>query len=178
MRQSSADIDSAILDVAAGIFATYGYAHSSLQQIADAVGYSKPGLLHRFGSKAALHRAVLGEVSETVLEILSDAGSPGEQPDDAVQVLTVVARKSLARPGMAQMLIQEAGPRLADILGPASRGPAQRLRAVLALELIVGAARTQRLPLDSDLDVGPEQLEPLVVALAGQVLGLIDAPPS
>ena len=66
MRQTAAEIDHAILDVAAGIFATYGFPHASVQQIADAVGYSKPGLLHRFGSKEALHRAVLNEVAETV----------------------------------------------------------------------------------------------------------------
>ncbi len=44
MRQSAAEIDHAILDVAAGIFAVHGFAHTSVQQIADAVGYSKPGL--------------------------------------------------------------------------------------------------------------------------------------
>ena len=177
MRQSPAEIDSAILDVAAGIFATYGYTHSSIQQIADAVGYSKPGLLHRFGSKAALHRAVLSEVAETAQEI-THAGSPGDQPENVVQVLEVLTRRAFARPGMAQMLLQESGPRLADTLGPASRGPAPGLRALLALELIVGAARSQHLPVGSDLDVEPDRLVPLVVALAGHVLGIDDAPPA
>src|SRR3712207_9533441 len=65
MRQTAADIDHAILDVAAGIFATHGYAHTSVQQVADAVGYSKPGLLHRFGSTEALYRLGLMEVSRT-----------------------------------------------------------------------------------------------------------------
>ena len=73
MRQSPAEIDHAILDVAAGLFATHGYAHTSVQQVADAVGYSKPGLLHRFGSKEALHRAVLAEVTETVQKVVGHA---------------------------------------------------------------------------------------------------------
>ena len=50
MRQSAAEIDHAILDVAAGMFATHGFAHTSVQQIADAVGYSKPGLLRGWSS--------------------------------------------------------------------------------------------------------------------------------
>ena len=99
MRQSSAEIDHAILDVAAGIFATYGFQHASVQQIADAVGYSKPGLLHRFGSKEALHRAVLREVSETVQEIAGHALSLHEHPDQIPQVLELITRKALARPG-------------------------------------------------------------------------------
>jgi len=87
MRQSSAEIDHAILDVAAGIFATYGFQHASVQQIADAVGYSKPGLLHRFGSKEALHRAVLQEVAETVQEIVGHTLAVQSQPDQMAQVL-------------------------------------------------------------------------------------------
>ena len=51
--------------MAAGLFARHGFAHTSVQQVADAVGYSKPGLLHRFGSKDALFQAALAEVTST-----------------------------------------------------------------------------------------------------------------
>ena len=86
MRQSSAEIDHAILDVAAGIFATSTASpHTSVQQIADAVGYSKPGLLHRFGSKEALHRAVLDEVAETVEEIVGHASRTGSTPTSSTR---------------------------------------------------------------------------------------------
>lgn len=40
-RPTSREIDDQILDSAAGIFAVHGFAHASVQQIADAVGYSK-----------------------------------------------------------------------------------------------------------------------------------------
>src|SRR3712207_4427181 len=105
MRQTSAEIDHAILDVAAGIFATYGYAHASVQQIADAVGYSKPGLLHRFGSKEALHTAVLDEVSRTVAEIADRAADRAGHPAQVPDVFDLVTRRALARPGMAQMML-------------------------------------------------------------------------
>ena len=77
-----------------------------MQQIADAVGYSKPGLLHRFGSKEALHRAVLNEVSETVQEIVGHAVAHSDQPDQVTQVLELMTRKALDRPGMVQMMLR------------------------------------------------------------------------
>ncbi len=187
MRQSAAEIDHAILDVAAGIFAVHGFAHTSVQQIADAVGYSKPGLLHRFGSKDALHRAVLHEVSETVEEITGHAVARHAQPDQVAQVLHLVTTKALDRPGMVQMMlkafepenrdpgvegIQAAGYRLVDALDHPHGSPAERLRVVLALKLIAGAAMTQHSPVDTDLHVEREQLVPMLVSLAGEVMGV------
>lgn len=58
-RQTKAEIDAEILDCAAGIFARHGFARTSIQQIADALAYSKAGLLHHYPSKKALHDAVL-----------------------------------------------------------------------------------------------------------------------
>lgn len=58
-RQTKSEIDAEILDCAAGIFARHGFARTSLQQIADAVKYSKAGLLHHYPSKKALYEAVL-----------------------------------------------------------------------------------------------------------------------
>ena len=49
-----------ILDRAAALFARRGFAKTSVQDVADAVGLSKAGLLHHFPSKDALHAAVLG----------------------------------------------------------------------------------------------------------------------
>lgn len=186
MRQTAAEIDHAILDVAAGIFATYGFAHSSVQQIADAVGYSKPGLLHRFGSKEALHRAVLNEVSETVQEIVGHAVAHSDQPDQVTQVLELMTRKALDRPGMVQMMlrafetdglepgveaIQGMGYRLVDALDHPLSSPAERLRVVLAVKLIVTAAMTQHSKVDADLHVDRDELVPMIVALAAHVVG-------
>jgi len=42
------------------VFHKHGYNGTSLQKVADAVGLGKAGLLHHFGSKEGLMRAVLG----------------------------------------------------------------------------------------------------------------------
>lgn len=188
MRRSAAEIDRAILDVAAGMFATHGYAHTSVQQVADAVGYSKPGLLHRFGSKEALHRAVLAEVGGTVREVLARAREHEGRADRVTTLLELLVRNALDRPGMAQMTLRAArhsgepglanldAGRLLDVLGhrdgdPGDPGrPADRLRALLALELVVGAAGAQHSGLP-ELHVDRATLVPLVVTLASQVVG-------
>ncbi|MGV8872803.1 MAG: TetR/AcrR family transcriptional regulator [Rhodococcus sp. (in: high G+C Gram-positive bacteria)] len=75
-RQSKEEIDAEIVDRASALFARHGYQHTSLQQVADAAGYSKAGLLHRFASKeaiylAAVHSAVgrMNALVEAVAEI-------------------------------------------------------------------------------------------------------------
>jgi AcrR family transcriptional regulator len=185
MRQTSAQIDHAILDVAAGIFATHGFAHTSVQQIADAVGYSKPGLLHRFGSKEALHRAVLAEVAETVEEVVALATAHTREAEQLTLVLELVTRRALERPGMVQMMlrsfdpvsqepgiekIQHSGYRLIDSLDAPLSNPLDRLRVALGLELIVNAAMTQHSSVDADMHVPHDELVPILVSLARHVV--------
>ncbi len=186
MRQSPAEIDHAILDVAAGLFATHGYAHTSVQLIADAVGYSKPGLLHRFGSKDALHQAALAEVTETVQAIVGHADAHSGDPDQVHQVLELITLKALERPGMVQMMlaafepgsnepgtseIQSAGRRLVELLDHAPTSAAERLRVVLAIRMIATAAMAQSTPSDAALHVEHDELVPLLVELAALVMG-------
>jgi AcrR family transcriptional regulator len=59
LRPTKTQIDAEIVDRAAALFARHDFEHTSLQQIADAVGYSKAGLLHHFPSKKALYDAVI-----------------------------------------------------------------------------------------------------------------------
>ena len=187
MRQTAADIDHAILDVAAGIFATHGYAHTSVQQVADAVGYSKPGLLHRFGSKEALYRLVLHEVATTASGIADFAIARANDPDQTVAVVERVTRQALARPGMVRLMLRTFVPTTDDPLSAPARGaggklldafdhplstPVERLRVLLALELIATAATSQHSRAGSDVRVDAEQFVRTVVPLAAGVLGV------
>ena len=186
MRQSAAEIDDAIIDVAAGYFAVRGFAHTSVQTIADAVGYSKPGLLHRFGTKEALYSAAMDEVEETVDVIVDHVVSLRKHPEHLDRVMELVVRRALARPGIVQMVLaavetvqldpgtesaQPAGSRLLDAFEQSHGRPADRLRTALALRLIVTAAMSQQSPLDADLHVSEAEFVPMVRDLALGVLG-------
>lgn len=74
-RQTKAEIDAEIIEAAAGLFARHGFARTSLQQIADALQYSKAGLLHHYPSKQALYDAVVDRyvsgTEERIAEFLS-----------------------------------------------------------------------------------------------------------
>lgn len=70
-RPTKSEIDAEIIDRAAGLFARHGFEHTSLQQIADAVNYSKAGLLHHYPSKKAIYEAALETVREHMLALLA-----------------------------------------------------------------------------------------------------------
>lgn len=120
-RQTKAEIDAEILDGAAGIFARHGFARTSIQQIADALGYSKAGLLHHFPSKKALHDAVLDRYEAQTRERIGrlDDMSPGAERDR--KLVEDLVDFAFAWPGMsafAQQLARD-GERVAQSGGSA-----------------------------------------------------------
>lgn len=184
MRQTSEQIDLGILDVSAGIFATYGYRHTSVQQVADAVGYSKAGLLHRFGSKEALYRAVVAEGTRVVDAVLTEVAELPETPDRARRQLEVFARQVLKRTGMVQLLmssfeptnddpmaeeVQALGYRVLAMLEAPVSTNEEQLRVVLGMQLLVNAALAQNAPVKLDVQLPENQLVPLMVDLALRV---------
>lgn len=104
-RQTPQQIDDEILETAASLFARHGFRETSVQRIADAVGYSKTGLLHRYPSKESLQRAVvdrgLREIRALGAEVAALA--PGPARDRAV--LTGVARLALDCPGTVALVL-------------------------------------------------------------------------
>ncbi|QFZ20833.1 TetR/AcrR family transcriptional regulator [Saccharothrix syringae] len=95
--------DERILDRAAGLFARHGFAHTSLKDLADAVGLSKAGLLHHFPSKEALFQAAreMGRVhSQQVLDRVAGLPAGAARDRRAVELLVDVA---LDRPGLVAL---------------------------------------------------------------------------
>jgi AcrR family transcriptional regulator len=80
-RRSAEDAKRAILDAAAARFAAHGPAGIRLQEIAADVGVSHPAILHHFGSREDLMRAVieraLGALREELLATLGTS-NPSE----------------------------------------------------------------------------------------------------
>ena len=101
-------VDDGILDSAAALFAQRGFAKTSLQDVAAAVGLSKAGLLHHFPSKESLHEAVLeqaGSLGEQVVDEVRDLPLGPARDRRAVEVLVDVA---LAHPGLVALLLSPA----------------------------------------------------------------------
>lgn len=74
-RPTKAEIRSEIVDKAAGLFARYGFDETSLQSIADAVRYTKAGLLNHFPSKQAIYDAALSAVSTEMRDLGARVGA-------------------------------------------------------------------------------------------------------
>ncbi|MGY1637805.1 TetR/AcrR family transcriptional regulator [Geodermatophilus sp. SYSU D00742] len=135
-------VDEGILDRAATLFARRGFAKTSVQDVADAVGLSKAGLLHHFPSKDALHEAVLAQAAaqgQRVLDQVRDLAVGVERDRRAVEVLVDVA---LDHPGLVALL-------LAPVLqGPPDAGPAEvdaaGAAALQAFGVDPGAPATER----------------------------------
>jgi AcrR family transcriptional regulator len=98
-------IDEGILDRAAGLFARRGYAKTSLQDVADAVGLSKAGLLHHFPSKDALHEAVLAHADALGQRVLAAVRSLPAGPARDRRAVEVLVDVALGHPGFVAMLL-------------------------------------------------------------------------
>ncbi len=82
----------AILDAGLMIFSQFGFRGSTLDQIAEAAGLSKPNLLYYFPSKEAIHTALLERLLENWLDPLKALDGNG----DPVEEIMGYARRKLA----------------------------------------------------------------------------------
>jgi AcrR family transcriptional regulator len=77
-----------ILDVAFELFLERGYRATSMQQIAQAAGVSKPVVYACFAGKAELYGALLDREEQRMLGQLGAALAAGAQPGDVLGTLT------------------------------------------------------------------------------------------
>jgi len=119
-RPTKEQIDDEILEAAAILFARHGFKETSVQRIADAVGYSKTGLLHRFPTKEALQHAVVERALAAARAISEDVAgvAPGPARDRAG--ITRMAELALHWPGMVALILSglttEPGTEIGDAL--------------------------------------------------------------
>lgn len=156
IRSSAEEIDLAILDTAAGLFAVHGIERTSVQQIADAVGYSKTGLLHRFTSKQGIVDAVEAMIGDQIEALLLAMSATPQGPQRTGTLLREIAGAAHRVPGAVQYLLDIiktldhassdrcgaaglAGRVLEALLEQGSDSEAQ-LRLLLALHLVAAGA--------------------------------------
>ncbi|MBO6777807.1 MAG: TetR family transcriptional regulator C-terminal domain-containing protein [Marinibacterium sp.] len=109
----------AILEAALEIFSTHGFRGSTVDQIAQAAGLSKPNLLYYFSSKEAIYTALLEQLLDTWLDPLRALAHDG---DPLEEILAYVRRKlqmSRAYPRESRLFANEivqGAPRIHDAL--------------------------------------------------------------
>lgn len=72
----------AILQAALEVFSTYGFRGSSIDQVAEAAGMSKPNLLYYFPTKESMHRELIDRMLDTWLDPLRDMDADGDPLDE------------------------------------------------------------------------------------------------
>jgi len=109
----------AILDAGLAVFSPYGYRGSTLDQVAEAAGLSKPNLLYYFPSKEAIYTTLLGKLLENWLEPLRELDANG---DPIGELLAYTQRKldlSQHYPRESRLFANEiihGAPRIGDVL--------------------------------------------------------------
>ncbi|WP_235502627.1 MULTISPECIES: TetR/AcrR family transcriptional regulator [unclassified Kitasatospora] len=159
-----------ILRIAMETFATRGYHHASLAEIADRVGLTQAGLLHHFRSKTALLSGVLALRDESDIEQLGterprglafldhlvDTARHNSEREGIVRLYTVLSAESVTDGHPAQSYFRER-----------YRG----LRAMVA-EALVEAAELGEL--QAEFDVGSVAAAIVAVMDGLQVQWLLD----
>jgi len=109
----------AILEAGLIVFSQYGFRGSTLDQVAEAAGLSKPNLLYYFKSKEAIYTALLAKLLENWLEPLKALDASG----DPVKELIAYANRKLDMsqnfPRESRLFANEiiqGAPRIGDVL--------------------------------------------------------------
>ncbi|KOX22797.1 TetR family transcriptional regulator [Saccharothrix sp. NRRL B-16348] len=92
-----------LLDRVAGLFAQHGFDHTSLKDLADAVGLSKAGLLHHYPSKEALFEAARAVGREYSRELFEQAMRVPAGPARDRRAVELLVDFALDRPGLVAL---------------------------------------------------------------------------
>lgn len=125
-RRDAAAAREAILDVAEKHLVTTGPAGIRLQEVARDAGVSHPTVLHHFGSREALVKAVCTRAVHAIHIGLVDAIAQSTGEDDQLQALLDGVHESLTRTGHARVIMWLA------LSGERLEGADVRLDAVVA----------------------------------------------
>ncbi|MDB4213455.1 TetR family transcriptional regulator C-terminal domain-containing protein [Octadecabacter sp.] len=124
----------AIMDAGLAVFSQFGFRGSTLDQVAEVAGLSKPNLLYYFRSKDAIYTALLAKLLESWLEPLREINAEG----DPVRELLGYANRKLDMsqhyPRESRLFANEiiqGAPRIADVLQGELRGLVDEISQVI-----------------------------------------------
>lgn len=150
-RASEPDVRSRVLSEATRLLAARGFDGTTVQDIADAVGVTKPAVLHYFPSKEHVRAAVLEAILvywKDTLPRLLVAATASEQRFDAV--FGELLRFFTSDPNRARVILREALDRPAE-MRKLLRGPVRPWIGAVA-EYINAGQRSERHPVDIDAE--------------------------
>lgn len=172
-----------LLDAALATFGSHGYHDTSMNDVAEAAGVTKPVLYQHFSSKHDLYLAVLGEVGErlrtTVATGVASARTPREQVEEGFSAwFRWVAEE---RVGFAVLFAGESrrDPDFTREIARVERAMAETISRLIVVDGLSGDQRlllgfgivglaetTSRHWLAHDVDLGPEELAEQVAGMA------------
>ena len=111
-----------ILEAALETFSTHGFRGSTIDQIAEAAGMSKPNILYYFRNKEDMHRALLDQLLDAWLDPLRDMDEDGDPLGEILQYVQRKLEMSRKQPRESRLFANEilqGAPRIEDMLqGP------------------------------------------------------------
>lgn len=118
-RRTRAQIEkeALILEAALDVFSKHGFRGSTIDQIAEAAGMSKPNLLYYFANKEAIHRLLIDRQLDTWLQPLREFdvdGDPLEEIRGYVHRKLEMARDFPRESRLFANEILQGAPRIAD----------------------------------------------------------------
>jgi len=109
----------AILGAGLEVFSQFGFRGSTLDQVAEAAGLSKPNLLYYFRSKEAIYTALLAKLLENWLEPLREIKADGDPVDELLGYANRKLDMSQHFPRESRLFANEiiqGAPRISDVL--------------------------------------------------------------
>ncbi|MAY35366.1 MAG: hypothetical protein CMN84_04615 [Spongiibacteraceae bacterium] len=92
-----------ILDTAEDLFARYGYAATSITDIADKVGIRGPGVYKHYRNKLHIYECVLARLFDPLHDVIESL-SHGDTPEDMMRQVRVVLTNHAEHPNMAKLI--------------------------------------------------------------------------
>lgn len=98
-------LDQRIIDVATQLFGQKGYGSTSVREVVEAVGVTKPTLYYHFGSKEGLFLATAQAHLESIDQLVQDSLASGETLVDKLEsLLDANIRYASERPDVVRFL--------------------------------------------------------------------------
>ncbi|GAB3224599.1 TetR/AcrR family transcriptional regulator [Mycolicibacterium hippocampi] len=177
----ASDTRARLIDVAVSLFTRHSYAGTSLQMIADHLGFTKAAIYHHFRTREQLLLAVLEPVMEELAEVIDAAEAKRSVSARADRMLTGYAALAVRNRGLVGVLA--ADPSVAEaldahrdwtqlitrqlsLLSDVDPGPAGRVKAAMVFAGLAAAAG----PLSAELS--DDELQSYLVDAARRTLGL------